>query len=162
MRNLLFIFFLFLSIVVGCKRLPDIQGEGYPQVQGVWIQDAIDTDLKNYTLHKFKFSCDSFYLELLVKNQINHFNDTCATNGDRKEYAKGIYALKGDSLFLKGTYTKENYKQKISGCYNIGSYRHNFLLLKSEEGKMSMRDLSNNLEANFTQTEKSTCTPKPL
>ncbi len=162
MRNYILLFLFVLVLSTGCERLPDIQGRGAESLQGVWEQDSISSEIENYTKHKFRFSCDSFYVELQVNNRINYFTDTCSTNGKRVEFAKGIYALKGDSLFLSGTYTKENYKQKISGCYNIGSYKHNFLITESANGRMSMRDLSNNQECIFKQTEKYVCEPKPL
>lgn len=162
MRNLLIILTLCFAISSSCTRLPDIQGTGSPTVQGVWEQQDLDTALETYTKHKFKFSCDSFYLEMEIKNKLHYFADTCSNDGKRIEYAKGIYVLKEDSLFLNGVYTKENYKQKISGCFNIGSYRHNFLVLGIADGNMNIRDLSNNVEGKLLRTATFECVPQPL
>lgn len=162
MRNLYIILISCIAISTSCTRLPDIQGTGSPLVQGVWEQVDLDSALESYTKHKFKFSCDSFYLEIQTKSKLHYFADTCSNNGLRVEYAKGIYVLKEDSLFLNGVYTKENYKQKISGCYNIGSYRHNFVLTDNEGGIIKFRDLSNNITGSLTRTAQFECVPQPL
>lgn len=163
MRYTALFFFLLLFCALGCRRLPNVQGKGDTRVQGVWEQIAsADTTSLMGARHDLKFSCDSFYLKLSVDARINYFTDTCTTNGRREEYAKGIYAVKDDTLMLSGTYTKANFKQKISGCYNIGRYRHNFLIIQRADEALIIRDLSNNQTCTLTLKEKINCIPKEL
>jgi hypothetical protein len=155
---------LFLAIFVSCTRLPDVQGKGSAAFQGVWDQDSIENETKllTNTHHNFKITCDSFYVNLITYSKANYYSDSCYNNGVWKEYAKGIYAVRNDSLFLVGTYTKENYRQKISGCYQIGQYIKSFRILDLKEGKIVMESSDNQRIVNLFLKKKITCIPKPL
>lgn len=156
--------FLFLICITGCTRLPDIQGRGSEAFQGVWSQDSIENESKllTYTKHDFRITCDSFYVNLVTHSKANYYSDSCFNNGIWKEYAKGVYAVRNDSLFLLGTYTKENYKQKISGCYQIGQYIKSFKILKMEKQKIVMESSDNQRIINLFLKERITCVPKSL
>ncbi|RYF84577.1 MAG: fumarate hydratase [Chitinophagaceae bacterium] len=147
---------------LGCSRMANVQGMGDERVQGIWDQTGIDSASLNGVKHHLKFTCDSFYMKLSVDARINYFSDTCATDGKRVEFAKGVYAVQNDTLMLSGVYTKSNFKQKISGCYNIGRYRHNFLMVENNGTELTIRDLSNNQTFILGLQEKIICEPKAL
>lgn len=149
---------------ISCKRLPDVQGEGSPLLQGIWNQDSITNQdrLLNYTQHKFKFSCDSFYVDLTTHSKANYYADSCFNNGVWREYAKGIYELRNDSLFLLGTFTKANYRQKVSGCYQIGQYIKSFRVLKADSADIVLESTDNQRRIELKLTEPMICVPKAL
>jgi len=155
---------LLLCCFAGCTRLPDIQGRGYEAFQGVWDQDSVENEdkLLNYTNHHFRITCDSFYVNLITHSKANYYSDSCFNNGIWKEYAKGIYAVRNDSLFLVGTYTKENYRQKISGCYQIGQYIKSFKILEMKKEKVVLESTDNQRIINLFLKEVVICVPKAL
>ena len=159
----LFSFYL-LPLFFSCTRLPDVQGKGEPFLQGVWNQDSVlnSKQLLNYTQHHFKFTCDSFYVDLTTHAKVNYYEETCFNNGIWKEYAKGKYAIKGDTLELSGVFTKSNYKQKISGCYRIGQYLINFKIKSNQPNTLVLENLSDQKECTLVLKERITCIPKKL
>lgn len=153
-----------LMAFLGCERRPNVQGNGEVFLQGLWNQDSIKNAaaLKNYTQHKVKFTCDSFYVDLTTYAKVNYYEDSCYNNGVWKEYAKGVYELRKDSLFLLGTYTKSNYKQKVSGCYTVGIYRKSFLVKSADSAHLSLQSLSDQRDINLVLKQKITCVPQEL
>jgi hypothetical protein len=149
---------------LGCSPRPNIQGKGEIFMQGVWNQDSVafSSKLSNYTQHHFKFTCDSFYVDLTTHSKVNFYEDSCYNNGVWKEYAKGVYAVRGDTLFLGGTFTHANYKQKISGCYRIGRYDKNFLIKKTTASTLLLQSLNDQQEINLALKQNITCVPKEL
>jgi hypothetical protein len=149
---------------LGCSPRPNIQGKGETFMQGVWNQDSVafSSKLSNYTQHHFKFTCDSFYVDLTTHSKVNFYEDSCYNNGVWKEYAKGVYAVRGDTLFLGGTFTHANYKQKISGCYRIGRYDKNFLIKKTTASTLLLQSLNDQQEINLALKQNITCVPKEL
>jgi hypothetical protein len=157
--------FCFLLLAFNaCTRLPNIQGKGAPFLQGVWNQDSISStaNLLSYTKHHFKFSCDSFYVDLTTFSKVNYYEDSCFNKGVWKEYAKGTYAVKGDTLILVGTFTKANYKQKVSGCYRIGRYLSNFKIKTTQQNNIQLESLTDEREINLNLKQKINCVPKEL
>lgn len=156
-----FCFLLFLST---CSRLPNVQGNGEPSLQGVWNQDSVTNaeQLLNYTQHKFKFSCDSFYVDLTTTSKVNYYEEDCFNNGIWNEYAKGTYVVSGDTLFLVGTFTKANYKQKVSGCYRSGRYVSNFKIKSTQKDQLVLEGLNDQKECILTLKQNITCSPKAL
>ncbi|WP_235964581.1 fumarate hydratase [Pedobacter gandavensis] len=152
------------AVFAACSRLPNVQGKGEAFLQGVWNQDSIahKEQLLNYTQHKFKFTCDSFYVDLTTHSKVNYYADSCFNNGVWKEYAKGVYEVRNDSLILEGTYTKANYKQKVTGCYQIGRYVRSFIVKSFESNKLSLVNASDQRECNLILKEKIVCEPKAL
>ncbi|RYG19983.1 MAG: fumarate hydratase [Chitinophagaceae bacterium] len=153
-----------LILLTACTRLPNVQGNGEAVLQGIWNQDSVANadKLLNYTQHKFKFSCDSFYVDLTTHSKVNYYEEACFNNGVWKEYAKGTYAVSGDTLFLKGTFTKANYKQKVSGCYRNGQYISNFKLKSIRANELVIESLNDQKESLLVLKEKINCVPKEL
>jgi hypothetical protein len=144
--------------------MPNVQGEGSPILQGIWNQDSIlnADQLLNYTQYKFKFTCDSFYVDLVTNSKVNYYADSCFNNGVWKEYAKGVYQVRADSVFLTGTFTKSNYKQKISGCYQIGQYIKTFKIKLADTSRLLLEGTDNQREVDLKLVEKIICTPQSL
>lgn len=154
----------FLLLLSSCSRLPNIQGKGEDFMQGIWNQDSVaySNKLSNYTKHHFKFTCDSVYIGFVTHSKVNFYEESCYNNGIWEEYAKGIYTVKGDTLFVGATFTHANYKQKISGCYRIGRYDKNFLITKKTPDSLVLKSLSDQAEIILSLKEKVTCVQKEL
>ena len=153
-----------LALTLSCTRLPNIQGNGEAVLQGVWNQDSVASadKLLNYTQHKFKFSCDSFYVDLTTHSKVNYYEEACYNQGIWKEYAKGTYVVSADTLFLTGTFTKENYKQKVSGCYRNGRYLSKFKIKSTTETSLVLEGINDQKECALVLKEKVNCSPKEL
>ncbi len=156
--------FSFLALTSACTRLPNVQGNGDASLQGVWSQDSVANakQLLNYTEHKFKFSCDSFYVDLITHSKVNYYEEACFNKGVWKEYAKGTYVVRADTLFLKGTFTKANYKQKVSGCYRNGQYLNNFKIKSADATNLVLVGLNDYKEVAMVLKEQINCVPKKL
>lgn len=147
-----------------CKFNPNFQGTGSDYLQGIWAEKnvAYQEQLLEYTSHEFKFSCDSFYVTFNTVAKTNIYPDSCFNKGRWTEYAKGIYITRNDTLFLSGTFTKANFKQKISGCYRIGQYLETFIVKRTTPDSLYLESLQQHLPVTLAIKEKITCTPKPL
>lgn len=156
--------FGFSVFFYSCTRLPNVQGKGEALLQGVWNQDSVanSANLLNYTKHHFKITCDSFYVDLTTYAKVNYYEDSCFNKGVWKEHAKGTYVVKGDTLILTGTFTKANYKQKVSGCYRNGRYLNNFIIKSSNATTLQLENLNDQKECTLVLKEKITCVPKAL
>lgn len=163
-KTILFIFIFAFTLLLACVRRENIQGEGTPFLQGTWKEsDSLNQQKQlNYSNHSFKFTCDSFYLELTTKAKVNYHPDSCYNNGIWKEYAKGTYVLRNDTLILLGVYAKSNYKQKISGCFSIGQYLQSFVIKNKNSLQIELKNLNNNQITKFSLTQKTNCIPKKL
>ena len=154
-----------LSILqIACSPRPNIQGKGEAFIQGVWNEDSVafSNKLSNYTQHHFKFTCDSVYIDLVTHSKVNFYEDSCYNNGIWKEYAKGVYAVRGDTLIIGATFTYANYKQKISGCYRIGRYEKNFLITKRSADSLTLESMGDQREIKLALKQKVTCIQKEL
>ena len=160
----LFFFLLIIFATTACRRLPNVQGKGEAFLQGVWSQDSIANaeTLMNYTQHKFKITCDSFYVDLTTHSKVNYYEDPCFNQGVWKEYAKGVYTVRGDSLFMEGDFTKANYKQKVSGCYRTGRYVKSFLVKSISPDAIHLESVSDQSDINLVLKERIICEQKPL
>lgn len=151
-----------LFVFASCQRHTDMQGEGEDYLQGIWVQDSIpgQDQMLNYTLYQFKFTCDSVYAEMQVRNKVQSIPDSCYNNGKWTEYAKAVYSVRSDSMIVDGVYTKPNGKQKISGCHKHGIYGPRFLIkFKSKDSLV----LENRFESRPIVLRKTTdlnCVPK--
>lgn len=164
MRNQLIIGMYGCLVLLGCKFNPNYQGVGSSCVQGEWeeIPPAYQPELLQYTQHQFKFSCDSFYVNLTTHAKTNIYTDSCFNQGVWKEYAKGTYETRGDTLYLSGTFTKANGKQKISGCYRIGQYVHTLIIQKNTQNTLLLKSLSQQIPLSLRLNKAVVCKPKPL
>ncbi len=93
---------------------------------------------------------------------MNYYADSCFNNGVWKEYAKGVYVVRGDSLFMEGDYTKPNYKQKVSGCYHTGRYIKSFYIKSMEPEAIQLQSVSDQRDINLVLKERIICEPKAL
>jgi len=157
-------FVLVLTTGISCRRLPNVQGKGSLFLQGIWNEDKVKNSeqLLNYTQYKLKFTCDSFYVDLTTHSKVNYYEENCFNNGVWKEYAKGVYQLKNDTLLLDGTYTKANYKQKVSGCYNIGRFLKTFVVKSSKADSLILDNITDQRACSLRLKEKINCIPKKL
>lgn len=164
MERLAFGIIAFLLSLCACTRLPNVQGQGEALLQGRWNQDSVAhaEKLLSYTQHQFKFSCDSFYVDITTHAKVNYYEEACFNNGLWKEYAKGTYVVRNDTLFLRGTFTKANYKQKVSGCYRNGQYLVNFKIRQTSASRLVFENLSDHRECVLNLKEKINCIPKSL
>jgi len=163
--RIFYIILLALPILhLACSPRPNIQGKGEDFMQGVWNEDSVafSNKLSNYTQHHFKFTCDSVYIDMVTHSKVNLYEDSCYKNGIWKEYAKGVYVVRGDTLFVGATFTHANYKQKISGCYRTGRYEKNFLIKKHAADTLSLESLSDQREIKLILKQKITCVQKEL
>jgi hypothetical protein len=150
--------------LLSCKRNENLQEPGSGFMQGVWEENhvAYQDKLLQYTKHRFKITCDSFYVTMDTYSKANTFTDSCFSNGHFTEYAKGLYAVKKDTIFFSGTFTKSNFKQKISGCYRTGEYLIAFSLKLEGADSLKLVNKMNQLPITLIKKEKSTCIPKPI
>lgn len=164
--NLQTVFFLLFTLIAfsACRFNPEIQKPGHPSFQGVWEEEPLSyrDSLILHTKHTFRFSCDSFYVSIETFSKANYYADSCFRNGHWKEYAKGNYVVRNDTLYIIGTYTKENFKQKLSGCFRTGQYIPMFLIRKTSPEKIELMNLEQHLPMTLKLKEKTTCTPQPL
>lgn len=155
---------LCVGLFASCVRRPNIQGKGTVFMQGVWNEDSVafSNRLKTFTQNHFKFTCDSFYLDLTTNSKVNFYEDSCFNKGIWKEYVKGVYAVKNDTLSLGGTFTYADYKQKISGCYRIGRYERNFIIKKADSNVIILVSPTDQREITLNLKQKITCVQKSL
>jgi hypothetical protein len=160
-----FILFLLASVLfMACRFNPNYQGKGSNRVQGLWeeVPPAYKNELLQYTHHQFRFTCDSFYVKLNTTAKNNVYADSCFNNGNWEEYARGIYESRNDTLYLSGTFTKANGKQKISGCYRIGQYLNTLIIDKAKGDTLTLKSLTQQNPIALKRTQSWECTPKPL
>lgn len=133
-------------------------------MQGVWEEEPLvyRDSLLQYTTHHFKFSCDSFYVTLNTEAKANYYPDSCFKEGKWEEYAKGVYLVSNDTLYLAGTFTRSNFRQKVSGCYRIGQYLPVFLIKDTSPEKIELQSLQQHLPLTLKLKERIVCDPKPL
>ncbi len=151
-----------LFAFVSCQRHSDMQGEGASFLQGVWKQDSIPQqgEMLSYILHEFRFICDSVYATMSVHTSVQTIPDSCFKNGQWIEYAKAVYVVRGDSIIVEGVYTKENGKQKISGCYKNGQYLPRFKIAYSSSDSLVLENRFDSRPIILRKTTDITCMPK--
>lgn len=166
MAKYAYYFLVVLSILAftSCKFNPNLQGKGNDTIQGVWEEDSVDyQDQKlQYSKHKFRFTCDSVYVTIETFAKVNMYPDSCFNNGRWTEYAKGTYLTKEDTLMLSATFTKPNFKQKISGCYRIGQYLPAFVIRKNTVDSLYLESIQQHLQLKLALKERTVCVQKPL
>ena len=147
-----------------CKFNPNFQGSGAGYLQGIWeeVPVAYQDSLLQYTRHHFRFTCDSVYIMLETKAKVNYYPDSCFNDGSWREYAKGNYVMKDDTLFILSTFTHSDYKQKLSGCYRIGQYLPTFVVKKVEQEKIELQGLKQHIPLTLKLKQRIDCVPKPL
>jgi len=148
----------------GCRFNPNIQGEGEPFLQGVWLQDSVPNQdkLLTYSLYKLKFTCDSVYITLKTFSKVKKVVDSCYGDGQWEEYARGVYLVRNDSLLIESTFTHANWRQKLSGCHRIGQFLPHFKLVKHTGDSLYLQSQYYHTTVNLKKVERITCEPKAL
>jgi hypothetical protein len=164
MSRFLLLFLLVIGLLTSCRFNPNLQGKGADFLQGEWVEDSVKyrDELLQYTTHRFKFTCDSFYVTLNTFAKTNIYPDSCFNGGKWTEYAKGLYAIRGDSVFISGTFTKPNFKQKISGCYRIGEYLETFIVKDRKAESIGLESLKQHRPMQLSLKRRTTCIQKPI
>lgn len=164
MRKTLLFILLLLGLHSACRFNPNYQGSGTELIQGDWTEEPIpfQDSLLQYTRHDFRISCDSFYVSLSTKAKTNPYPDSCFNGGKWAEYAKGTYRQSNDTLYFNGTFTKANWKQKLSGCYRIGQYIEAMVIQKNVADTVYLKSLTQHVRLKLVLKKKTVCEPKPL
>lgn len=151
-----------LFVFTACQRHSDMQDEGASFLQGVWIQDSLPHQdrLLNYTLHELKFVCDSLYTIMHVHATTKTIPDSCFKEGQWTEYAKAVYVVRGDSLIAEGVYTRDNWKQRISGCYKQGQYLPRFKIVHYSADTLVLQNRFDSVPMTLRKTADIDCVPK--
>jgi hypothetical protein len=158
-------YLLALTFLSACSPNPGMQGNGDGYLQGEWRQDsvAMQKQLLNYSLFKFKFSCDSVYMEIASYSKVNSGMDSCMNAGSWKEYVRGTYHQSNDTLHIKGSFCNANYSlKKQLGCFRYGPYEGHFKVTKKAGSLVQFISTSNVIPVNLHLIKRTTCVPKPI
>lgn len=156
--------FLLLITLFSCKFNAPIQGQGVAALQGEWVQDsvAMQNNLVSYSLHRFRFSCDSFFVQLHTFSKVSAGIDSCMQSGEWTEQAIGTYQLKNDTLLLKGFFATDDYRIKEDGCLRKGIYEEAFVIRHESDSSLNMNSLFGTIPLNLRLKERTDCVPKPI
>ena len=152
-----------ISISSACTFNKKEQASGVDYLQGKWSEDSVEnkSQLVSYQQHDFKFTCDSFYLNIKSFSKVNLNGGPCYDKKAWQEYAKGYYELSGDTLKFKGNFVSKDYKFKPeNSCYRVGKYEENFLLINKSADLITIKSLQTNLSHQLTLKEKTVCKPQ--
>ncbi len=88
-----------------------MQGKGEVYLQGEWQQDSVpkEKQLLQYSIYHFKFSCDSFFVQINSFSKVNNGADTCMRLGHWSEYVRGSYQQMHDTLHMRGQFCNADY-----------------------------------------------------
>lgn len=155
---------LCIAMLSACKFNENMQGRGNKDLQGIWDEGdvAYQNERLQYSKHQFRFSCDSVYVTIKTFAKVNTYPDSCFNNGSWVEYAKGVYETKKDTLIITATFTKPDFKQKISGCYRTGQYLPAFVIKKNTIDTLYLEGIQDHLPLNLYIKQRINCVPKPL
>ena len=139
-----------------------MQTEGTDYLQGVWVQDSIahQDQMIDYSLHEFRFVCDSMYTTMHVNSKIQRIPDSCYQDGHWTEYARAVYVVRGDSLIAEGIYTKPNGKYKASGCYRTGTYLPRFRIAQHSADSLVLESRYDQRPLVLRKVQGISCVPK--
>ncbi len=158
--------FLLLALTLSaCSFNPNVQGEGEKYLQGEWQQDSVSVQkqLLSYSLYKFKFTCDSFFVQQETFSKVNNGVDTCGNSGRYTEYMRGTYRQHNDTLYLKGYFSNADYSlKKFGGCFRSGEYTDLFKVSKQTDSLVQLTGTNSIIPINLRLTKALTCIPKPL
>lgn len=163
--KLTFCFLLLALTLSACSFNPNVQGEGEKYLQGEWQQDStsVQKQLLSYSLYKFKFTCDSFFVQQQTFSKINTGVDTCGNSGHYAEYIRGTYRQHNDTLFLKGYFSNADYSlKKLGGCFRSGQYEEFFKINKQADSLVQLTGTTSVIPINLRLTKALTCKVKPL
>jgi hypothetical protein len=160
-----FLLLPFCLLLSFCSFNPSLQGKGEDYLQGEWKQDSIPMQKKllSYSLFKFKFSCDSVFIEQSSVSKVNSGMDSCMNAGHWTEYIRGTYHQSNDTLHIKGNFCNPDYTlKKQAGCFRYGPYEEFFKVSKKTCSLVQFLSTSNVIPLNLHLIKKTSCNPKPL
>jgi hypothetical protein len=158
-------FILIVSLSIGCTPNANLQGKGEVYLQGEWQQDPIPKEklLLEYSIYHFKFSCDSFFVQINSFSKVNNGPDTCMRSGHWTEYARGSYQQRNDTLHLRGQFSNADLSLKQEGgCFRSGIYEELFKISKKTDSLIQFSSTSSVIPINARLVKHTTCNPKPL
>jgi hypothetical protein len=158
-------FMLYAFGLTSCKPNPNMQGKGEVYLQGEWRQDSVPNErqLLQYSIYHFKFSCDSFFVQINSFSKVNNGADTCMRSGHWSEYVRGSYQQMSDTLHLRGQFCNADYTLKQEGgCFQSGIYEELFLVSKKTDSLIQFSSTSSVIPINAHLIKHATCSPKPL
>jgi hypothetical protein len=162
-RNAVFTFYFLLFTLTACTFNKKEQDNGVTFLQGKWSEDLVENkdQLVSYQQHHFKFTCDSFYLNIKSFSKVNLNGGSCYDKKAWQEYAKGYYELVGDTLKFEGNFVSDRYKFKPeNSCFRVGKYRENFILIKKSKDLMTFKSLQTSLTHQLKLKQKLICKPQ--
>lgn len=157
--------FIVLLMALGCTMNPPVQGKGQAYLQGEWQQDSIPGEQKllNYSLSKFKFTCDSFYITINTISRVNSGADSCMNKGRWAEYIKGRYQQTGDTLHLRGVFVNADGSLKDNKtCFRFGPYETYYKVETRNDSLLTFSSSTTVLPIQARLVKRITCTPKAL
>ena len=164
-KPLSFLLCAFCLLTAACSFNPNMQGQGESFLQGEWQQDStsVQKQLLSYSLYKFKFTCDSFFVTQQTFSKVDNGVDSCASHGRWTEYMRGTYAQQNDTLRLKGFFCDSTFNlKKYGGCFRSGPYEEIYKVNKKADSVLQLTGTSSVIPLNIYRTKKSTCVAKPL
>ncbi len=156
--------FILMALYPGCTPNANLQGKGEVYLPGEWQQDSIpkEKQLLEYSIYHFKFSCDSFFVQINSFSKVNNGADTCMRSGHWAEYARGSYQQRSDTLHLRGQFCNADYSLKQEGgCFRSGIYEEFFKVSKKTDSLVQFSSTSNVIPINAHLIKHTTCNPKP-
>jgi hypothetical protein len=156
---------IILALCPGCTTNANLQGNGEVYLQGEWRQDTVpkEKQLLEYSIYHFRFSCDSFFVQINSFSKVNSGADTCMNLGKWSEYIRGSYQQRRDTLHLRGQFCNADYSLKQEGgCFRSGIYEEFFKVSKKTDSLVQFSSTSNVIPINAHLIRRTTCNPKPL
>ena len=157
--------FLLLALSMSCTPNANLQGKGEVYLQGEWRQDPLpmEKQLLEYSIYHFRFSCDSFFVQINSFSKVNNGADTCMNSGHWSEYVRGSYQQRSDTLHLRGQFCNADYSLKQEGgCFRSGIYEEFFKVSKKTDSLVQFSSTSSVIPINAHLIKHTTCNPKPL
>jgi len=151
--------------LTSCSPNANLQGKGEVYLQGEWQQDSVpkEKQLLQYSIYHFRFSCDSFFVQINSFSRVNSGADTCMGSGHWSEYVRGSYQQRNDTLHLRGQFCNADYSLKQEGgCFRSGIYEEFFKVSKKTDSLIQFSSTSNVIPINARLIKRTTCNPKPL
>jgi hypothetical protein len=157
--------FIILALYPGCTPNANLQGKGEVYLQGEWQQYPVpkEKQLLEYSIYHFRFSCDSFFVQINTFSKVNNGADTCMNSGRWSEYVRGSYQQRNDTLHLRGQFCNADYSLKQEGgCFRSGIYEEFFKISKKSDSLLQFSSTSNVIPINAHLIKHTACNQKPL
>lgn len=159
MRKIALIIFTICSFYA-CSFNTKAPQTGLSYLQGSWREDSIknQSQLVNYENYAFRFTCDSFYLNIKSFSKVNLDGGECYNKNTWEEYVKGTYTSNQDTLHLNGAFVTANFKFKAEGtCYRFGKFDEDFLVKKIDESTLEIQSTLSPIAHQLILIQKTSC-----